>query len=87
MQTLSVLQVRQALQQVVAAFENVEGYKVEISLWDHQPLPVMQLYVACTIAGEHKSIHTTNQTLAGSLEEIKQWYTQIRATDYLVEVA
>lgn len=87
MQTLSITQVKQALQIVVATFRNVEAYKVEVSLWDHQAAPIMQLYVACTVNGKHKSIHTKSQTLNGALEEIRQWYKNVTAIDFVIEIS
>jgi hypothetical protein len=74
MKTLSIIQIQQALTQVVKSFQHVEAYKVEISMWDHTRQPILQLYVACNINNEHASIHTRSQSLPDALEEVRQWY-------------
>jgi hypothetical protein len=85
MKTLSITQIQQALGQVVRSFQHVEGYKVEVSMWDHTQQPILQLYVACTVNNEHTSIHTQSQSLPEALEEVKQWYKAVTAPKYAMQ--
>ena len=82
MKTLSINQIQQSLGHVVKSFQYVEGYKVEVSMWDHTQQPILQLYVACTINNEHTSIHTRSQSLPEALEEVKQWYKNVTAPQF-----
>jgi hypothetical protein len=82
MKTLSINQIQQALGQVVKSFQYVEGYKVEVSMWDHTQQPILQLYVACTVNNKHTSIHTRSQSLPEALEEVKQWYRKVTAPQF-----
>jgi hypothetical protein len=82
MKTFSIIQIQQALTQVVKSFQYVEAYKVEVSIWDHTQQPILQLYVACTVNNEHTSIHTRSQSLPDALEEVKQWYKRVTALQF-----
>jgi hypothetical protein len=84
MKTFSITHVHQALQQVVASFQYVKAYKVEVSMWDHTQQPILQLYVACTVNNEHTSIHTRSQSLPDALEEVKQWYKEVTAPQFIM---
>lgn len=80
MYTTSIIYIQQLLRQLVSTFENVEGYKVEVSMWDHADNPTIQLYVACLINNEHTSIHTQSQSIAGALEEVEAWYRSVSSS-------
>ncbi len=80
MYTTSIMHVQQVLGQLVSSFENVEAYKVEVSMWDFASQPTMQLYVACFINNEHISIHTQSQSVPGALREIEEWYANVSNT-------
>ncbi len=77
MYTTSIKHIQQVLGQLVSSFENVEAYKVEVSMWDFADHPTMQLYVACLINNEHVSIHTRSQSVADALKEIEEWYASV----------
>ena len=84
MKTLSINQIQQALGQVVKSFQYVEGYKVEVSMWDHTQQPILQLYVACTVNNEHTSIHTRSQSLPDALDEVRQWYEEVITPEFFM---
>lgn len=79
MYTTSIIQIQQELREVISAFEQVEAYKVEFSIWDHASQPTMQLYVACRVNNNRVSIHTKAQSIEDALQEIIEWYQHIGA--------
>jgi hypothetical protein len=38
--------------------------------------------VACTVNDQHTSIHTRSQSLPEALEEVKQWYKEVTASQF-----
>lgn len=72
---LSILDAQKALKEALSPLEGIICYKVELSIWEDQQTPVLQLYVRAVINGQEISIHTNQQTIEGAIAQVLQWYT------------
>lgn len=85
MYTLSIIQARQKLQQVVETFEGVTSYKVEFGLWNHSEKPFIQLCVSCKVNEETHFLHAQADTFFHALQSLQKSYTQISQQELVVE--
>lgn len=74
----SLVLMQTKLNAFLAPFGTIHGFKimahkVELSLFDHETTPRLQLYVLIDIEGDRFHCHTRRQDFQDAIEELSDW--------------